>query len=156
MALGMWVGGCGPSNSVPTSVGPVATQHQRQHKHVPPHGGTPIVLGKEEFHLEMVLDEHAGKLSAYVMDGELENFVRVTAASFTVQAKLADRLEFLTFKAVTNTATGETVGDTALFEATAAWLKTNKSFDGTLTELAVRTRRFVSVEFNFPKGNDHD
>jgi hypothetical protein len=40
------------------------------HKHVhhPPHGGTPVVLGDEVYHLELVLDTPNGVLQAYVFD----------------------------------------------------------------------------------------
>jgi len=57
---------------------------------------------------------------------------------------------------VANAATGETVGDTALFEAQAEWLKTNASFDAAINELQVRGNTYANVRFNFPKGNDTD
>ena len=128
----------------------------RQHEHKPPHHGTPVVLGKEEYHVELVLDAAAGRLQAYIMDGELENFVRVPAESFAVAAMLPGKEEVLTFKAVANNATGEKVGDTALFEAQADWLKTNAAFDGVLRQLTVRGTAYENVTFNFPKGNDTD
>jgi hypothetical protein len=127
-----------------------------QHEHKPPHHGTPIVLGKEEYHVELVLDAAAGRFQAYIMDGELENFVRVPAESFAVTAKLSGQEEVLSFKAVANNATGERVGDTALFEAQADWLKTNAAFDGVLRQLTVRGTAYENITFNFPKGNDTD
>jgi len=39
-----------------------------KHEHKPPHGGAPVVLGDEEYHVELVLDAPAGKLDAYVFD----------------------------------------------------------------------------------------
>jgi hypothetical protein len=127
-----------------------------KHEHKPPHGGAPVVLGDEEYHVELVLDAPAGKLDAYVFDGELENFTRVTAASFDVTAKLPGRDEVLSFKAVPNNATGEKIGDTALFEAQADWLKTATTFDAVLKELTVKGKSYQNVAFNFPKGNDRD
>jgi hypothetical protein len=127
-----------------------------KHEHHPPHGGTPVVLGNEAYHLELVLDPVAGKLSAYVLDGEMENFVRVAAPSFEITATVAGAPHVLVFHAVADTATGETVGDTALFEASADWLKTTPAFDATLTSLAIRGTAFTAVPFNFPKGNDQD
>ena len=85
--------------------------------------GTPVVLGNEEYHVEFVLDVPSGKLQAYILDGELENFIRIQQPSFQVAAKLPDRQELLAFAAVANRATGETTGDTSLFEARADWLK---------------------------------
>ena len=154
LALPALTVGCGKTE--PPAVGNSAAPHPHPHQHVAPHGGTPVELGKEEFHLEFVLDDHAGKLSAYVLDGEMEKFIRVPAPGFTVSAKLSDRVETLNFKAVPNTATGETIGDTSLFETQADWLKTTKTFDGTLAELTIRSRRYAALDFNFPKGNDHD
>ena len=84
----------------------------------------------------------------------MDNFVRITAPSFEVTAKLPGQDQVLTFTAVPNTATGETVGDTALFEAQAEWLKTTRIFDAVLKEVTVKGTTYRDVAFNFPKGND--
>jgi hypothetical protein len=137
---------------------PAASQPPAEHKHEhkPPHGGTPVVLGNEEYHVELVLDAPAATLQAYIMDGELENFVRVTAESFEVAVQSPDQKAALLFKAIPNQATGEAVGDTALFEARADWLKFATNFDGVLRELTVRGTKYQNISFNFPKGNDPD
>lgn len=127
-----------------------------KHEHHPPHGGTPVVLGHEAYHLELVLDPVAGKLSAYVLDGEMENFVRVAAPSFEIVATAAARSQPLVLLAVPNPATGETVGDTSLFEVTADCLKATPTFDAVLTKLDIRGAAFTGVPFNFPQGNDRD
>jgi hypothetical protein len=127
-----------------------------QHEHHAPHGGTPVVLGHEACHLELVRDATAGTLTAYVLDGELEEFIRVKAASFEVVATLAGAQQLLTFRAAANAATGETVGNTSQFEAQADWLKTTPAFDATLVRLDIRGTSFTSVPFNFPRGNDRD
>jgi hypothetical protein len=127
-----------------------------RHEHKPPHGGTPVVLGHEEYHVELVLDGATGTMQAYVMDGELEEFVRVGAASFEIAAKRPGGEETLVFNAVPNRATGETVGDTSFFTAQAEWLKTAKTFDAVLKELKVKGNVYQNVAFNFPKGNDAD
>src|SRR5258708_6684476 len=100
-----------------------------KHEHHPPHHGTPVVLGDEEYHVELVLDAAAGKLQAFVLDGELENFIRIEPESFDITAKVSGRDETLALKAVANSATGEKIGDTSLFEAQADWLKTLTNFD---------------------------
>ncbi len=123
------------------------------HHHTPPHGGTAVALGKEEFHLELVLDATNATMQAYVMDGHLENYIRVTNATFNVVASTDGPPKTLTFQAVASTASGEKVGDTSLFEAKADWLKTTPKFDGVLEELTVRGKKFEKVTFNFPKGN---
>lgn len=127
-----------------------------KHEHHAPHDGTAIVLGKEEYHLEFVLDAATGKLTAYVLDGELENFIRVKAPAFEVVATVGAEKKPLTFQAIANPATGEAVGDTSQFEAQADWLKTTKAFDAELAALKIRNATFLRVKFNFPKGNDKD
>jgi hypothetical protein len=145
------VGGCNKKSPQTAPPEPV-----HKHEHIPPHHGTPVVLGKEEYHVELVLDSPAGKLQAFVLDGELENFIRVQQPSFEVSAKLPEREEVLVFRAIPNNATGETVGDTSLFETQADWLKTTSTFEGVLKELQVRGKAYQKITFNFPKGNDTD
>lgn len=113
-----------------------------------------MVLGAETYHLELVREPEAGKLTAYLLDGEMENFIRSSETSFTVDAVVNGKTNTLVFQAIANSATGETVGDTAQFEAQAAWLKTAANFDATLRQLTVRGRRFENVAFKFPRGND--
>ncbi len=130
---------------------PVAAAHH----HDPPHGGTAVTLGDEEGHLEFVRDAATGKLTAYLLKPHMTGFWRTSATQFEVAAKVGDKTETLVFKAVANAATGETIGDTAQFEAQADWLKTTERFDGTLTELNLNLpgKTFKAVAFNFPKGN---
>ena len=146
---GLGAGGCGGGD---TPAKPAEAVHH--HEHVPPHGGTAVELGHEEFHVEFVLDAAAGRLTAYVMDGELEQFVRVAVPSFEVVAQVGGAEQVLPFTAVANAATGEKAGDTSQFEAVAAWLKATTNFDATLRELTVRTQTYRAVKFNFPKGNE--
>jgi hypothetical protein len=124
-----------------------------RHHHEPPHGGTAVVLGDEEYHLEFVLDAATGRMQVYLLSAHMENFVRISAESFAVTARLGEREATLIFKAVANNATGETVGDTSLFEAQADWLSTNKSFDAVLKEITIKGKRYENVAFNFPNGN---
>jgi hypothetical protein len=126
-----------------------------QFKAVPPHGGTPVVLG-ENYKMELVLDAPAGRLEAYILDDDFENFVRTTMDSFEMTARLPGREETLMFKAVANHATGESIGDTSLFEAQADWLRTDTNFNAILKQVTVRGTTFSNIAFNFPKGNDTD
>ena len=141
--------GCGESHHEHA-----AGEKHHKHEHTPPHGGTSVVLGKEQFHLEFVLEATNGRMQAYVLDGHMEHFVRVTNATFEVAAQVDGKSQTLSFNAVATVASGETVGDTSLFEARAEWLKTATSFDGTIKTLTVRGVRFDNVTFNFPKGNE--
>jgi hypothetical protein len=140
--------GCGDRQNQPSANAPA-------HLHVdtPPHGGTPVALG-DDYQIEWVLDASARKLQAYVLDGEMENFVRIRSASFDLSVKLPDHLEVLHFEAIANPATGEKIGSTSLFEAHAVWLKTNSTFDAVLKEINVEGTLYTNVAFNFPKGNE--
>ena len=138
------------------AAGPAAVVPPAKHEHHPPHGGTPVVLGNEIYHVELVRDAATGKLSAYVLDGEMENFIRSAALSFEINATVDGQPKLLTLRALANPATGETAGDTALFETQADWLKTTKSFDGKIKSLTIRGTTFTNVDFNFPEGNDKD
>jgi hypothetical protein len=128
----------------------------RKHHHHPPHGGTPVVLGNEDYHVELVLDPSAGRLQAYILDGEMENFIRSSAPSITLEATVAGTAHGIALAAVPNPETGETVGDTSLFEAQADWLKGAAQFDGVLKAVTVRGSTYNGVKFNFPRGNDTD
>lgn len=113
-----------------------------------------MVLGDEAFHLEFVRDEEAGKLQAYVMDGHMENFIRIKAESFKVKVEGDLEPAELELKAVANDATGETVGDTSLFEVQADWLKTTTNFTASIPVFELRDQKFENVSFKFPEGNE--
>ena len=120
-----------------------------KHVHTAPHGGKLIELGEHAFNLEFVRDAATGKLTAYLLDGHAESFVRISAPSFEITATVAGAKQTLTLVAVANTATGEKVGATSQFEATADWLKTTASFEGVITSLTIRDNSFKGVSFKF-------
>lgn len=126
------------------------------HQHHPPHGGTPVVLGDEAYHVELVLDAQAGTLQAYVLDGEMEDFIRSAVPSIEIDADVDGVPHVLSLAAVANPATGETVGDTSLFQAQADWLRSAGKFDAVIRSVTIRGSTFTGVRFNFPKGNDAD
>lgn len=141
--------GCGRQ---PTTIASAPAKHERH----APHGGTPVVLGNEAYHLELVLDATTGKLQVFILDGEMENFVRSASPSFEIEATVNREKTSLVFAAVADPATGEKVGDTALFETQSDWLKTVATFDGVLKSLTIQGTTFTAIPFNFPRGNDND
>jgi hypothetical protein len=140
--------------SKPENAASPARETVHKHEHHPPHGGAPVELGKEEYHVELVRDAASGKLQAFVLDGELENFVRIAAPALEITAKVSGHEEELVFLPIPNSATGEKVGDTSLFEAQAEWVRITPAFDAVLKEITVRTKTYTNVTFNFPKGSD--
>jgi hypothetical protein len=145
-----------PTGCMKAPPAPAASGQPQRHHHHPPHGGTPVVLGDEDYHVELLLDPAAGTLQAYVFDGELENFMRSSAPSIVVEATVNGATRELVLAAVPNPETGETVGDTSLFEAQADWLRNTAQFDGVLKSITIRGSTYTGVKFNFPRGNDSD
>jgi hypothetical protein len=139
-----------------TALAGTAHDQPRPHQHHPPHGGTPVVLGDEAFHLELVRDPGAGTLRAYLLDGEMEAFVRIPATRLTLDVEREGGKATLDLLPVADLATGETVGSTSLFEVQADWLKTTDHFKGVFREVRVQDQTFKTVTFAFPEGNDED
>ena len=121
------------------------------HTHRAPHGGTLVEIGQHAYNVELVRDAAAGKLTAYVLDGHAENFIRVTMPSFELIAITGGERKPLTMRAVANTATGETVGDTSQFEAQADWLKTTGEFPGLIPSIAIRGTKFDNFALQMRK-----
>ena len=149
VALGQ--AGCGgghehdPSHAEP--------HHHEPHHHEPPHGGAGVTLGDEAAHIEFLADADTGTMIAWFFTPHMERYLRIEAKSFEVLAKLPDGEAKLTFAAVANAGTGETVGDTSQFVAKADWLAGVAGFDAVLPELTIRGTVYRNVAFNYPKGN---
>ncbi len=65
-------------------------EHDHDHEHAhgdPPHGGTLIELGEEEYHGELVHDQEAGTVTVYILDGHVENAVPIAAEEITISAQ---------------------------------------------------------------------
>jgi hypothetical protein len=137
-----WLGACGDGKP-PTP--PMA------HRHESLQGGTAVELGPHEFHLDVVHDPAAGTLRAYVMDGHMENFIRVRGESFEISAALPSGTTVLLLKAVANSATGEKVGDTSLFETREEALKNVAGFNAVLKQITIRGRNYANVAFRVGK-----
>ncbi|HEX3729453.1 MAG TPA: hypothetical protein VHV47_06590 [Opitutaceae bacterium] len=121
----------------------------------PPHGGAVVQLG-DLYCLELVRDPAQGSLEAYVLDSEMETFIRVSDPSFEIAATVAGKPQVLAFRPVANPATGETAGQTSEFTAQADWLKTADRFGAVLTRIDVRGHIYSAVAFPFPQGNRKD
>ncbi|HRP03350.1 MAG TPA: hypothetical protein PLV87_00415 [Opitutaceae bacterium] len=115
------------------------------HVHTAPHGGSLCALGDHQFNVEFVLDAMAGKLTAYALDAHAENFVRIAAPSLEIRVTTPAPSRTLILTAVANAATGETVGNTSQFEASADWLKGTANISGTLTRFEAQGTSFQNV-----------
>jgi hypothetical protein len=121
------------------------------HHHTAPHGGTLVALGDEFAHLEFVLDPTDGTLTAYVLDGEAENAVRLSGQPLDLSI---GENRTLTLEPVADELTGETVDDTATYRVTSEDLKGVEEFQGVLDSIDVKGQTFQSVSFEYPQGNE--
>jgi hypothetical protein len=115
------------------------------HAHTAKHGGVALVLGDEEYHIEFTYGETPGTLQAFFFDGEMENYMRIAAASFPALARIGEEERALVFHATANPATGETVGNTALFEAHAEWLAAKPVLTLSLASITVKSRTYTNL-----------
>ncbi|MBN9689314.1 MAG: hypothetical protein J0M24_03665 [Verrucomicrobia bacterium] len=145
--------GCG--DSTPSADTSATHSHDDVHRHSPPHGGTPVQLGNEVYHLELVPDPPANQMLAYLYDGHFHDLVMVAETNFTLQARFSNRVETLSFNRLPDPATGKRAEKSALFAARVDWLKDMVSFDGMLPSVELGGRGFTNVTFSFPKGTVH-
>jgi len=141
--------GCGDETpKPPAGASPV-------HEHHAPHGGALQVLGEEAAHVELVLDEKTGKLTAYVLDGEAEKPVRIAQDVLRLKiVGVAGVDAVVELKAVANDLTGEKIGDTSQFEGASESLRGATRFDGVLESITARGVTFKAVPIGWPGGNE--
>lgn len=111
-------------------------------------GGQLVALGDHQYNLELKFDMVRGVLQAWVLDAHAENYVRVGMTLFDVQ-EAGGLKRTITLHAQANEISGETVGDTALFEGEARWLGEVGHFDGVVKAVKVRGVDFRDVAFHF-------
>lgn len=119
------------------------------HEHVAPHGGSLVELGDELAHVELVLDPSLGRITAYVLDGEAEQPVRIAqpalVLAFDAPASLAGRR--LELKPRASVLTGERPGDASEFAVADEGLRDHGQVSGRLVEIAVRGQTFRDAAF---------
>lgn len=121
------------------------------HVHKAPHGGLLVEVGQHAYNVEFVRDADAGKLTAYILDGHAENFVRLAMPAIELTAITGGEKKALKLTAVANAATGETVGNTSQYEAQADWLKKSGEFPGTIAALEIKGTTFRDIAFYLKK-----
>ena len=149
--------GCGDSKSGHSHDGDHGHSHgtRPSHDKTLPHGGTPVLVAEDKFHLELVLDATGGKMQAYVLDGHLEGYVQVPETNFALIAKSSGSTEQLTFQRAPEPGSANVPEKSSLFESQAEWLKTAKTFEGNIPTLTLNGNTFTNILFSFPKGTRH-
>lgn len=119
-----------------------------EHEHRAPHGGTLIEIGKEFAHIELVLDRSSGAMTAYMLDGEAEESVRIAqpAIDLVVESP-APAGRVVRLEARGSVLTGETPGDTSEFGAADAAFKAGGTIKGQIAHIVVKGQAFDHVAF---------
>lgn len=141
------------SGGAPTSSRPLLDEQEkpagRLHVHKAPHGGTLVVLADEALNLELLADPATGALTAWVLDGEAENPVRITQDAIDLTLTVGGTAQAVRLDAVANALTGETQGDTSQFAGRSDSLRGAGAFSGVVRSVTVGTRAFQSVPFHY-------
>jgi hypothetical protein len=141
------------SQPAETQTAKAAASIEHAHEHKAPHNGTLVEFGEEFAHLELVLDHATGRLTAYALDGEAENAVRLKQKEIVM---VIDGTS-VKFTAVENPLTGEKAGDSSEFQSPLGAMNGKDHFSGVLNDVEIKGQTFKSITFDFPNGNDaHD
>ena len=122
---------------------------ENAHVHHAKRGGRLIEIGAHMATIEIVHDREAGTLTAFIMDGHASNPVRLDASAIPVTLTVAGEDLLLDLKPVASTLTGETIGDTSQFEATAEVLKRITKFRGSIGKVSIYDEDFTDVAFTY-------
>ena len=117
------------------------------HAHDPLYGGTLVELGDHVAHVELVLDAEAGTLTLYSLDAHAEQPVRLTDAALAVLVTLEAGETELSLAPQASTLTGETAGDTSVFQVTDPRLAGLGELRGRIPRLESRGQLFEDVAF---------
>ncbi|MDB5339660.1 MAG: hypothetical protein JWN70_5279 [Planctomycetaceae bacterium] len=123
--------------------------HDHGHHHHAPHHGSLTMLGEHVAQIELVVDAEAGKVEAYILDGEAEKPLVVDQTDLELAITLPEATEPLTLKLTPADAAKQDDG----FVAQDDKLKGVKAFKGTLTSLKIKDKAHekVAVEFDAKK-----
>jgi len=108
-----------------------------------------VELGEEFAQVELLLDPDAGSLTAYVLDGDAEESVRLKQPSLRVSLQNGNGEPDLSLElsARADILTGETVGDSSEFSVTMPSLIGRKRVKGRIADMVVKGQEFQDVQF---------
>lgn len=138
--------------------------HDHAHGKPGPHKGTIVVVAGHHAHIELVLDPAEGKLTAYILNEDVEKpetfkqdklvigFVPkgAPAAEGAKTEELTDSEE-ITLTAVSPTPEGEA----SEFTGQSDKLKGLSKFDGLVSSVTFEGKAYKEIKFEFPEGNEH-
>jgi hypothetical protein len=136
------VSGCGRDDHAPHA--------HTDHVHAAKHGGVAVELGEHEFQIEFTHGDTPGTLLAYVMDGHMNEYVRIVAPNFAGTATVDGMTFPILFEATAEPATGEKIGDSSLFTARVAGLAPQSVIDLSLRALVIKGHTYENVTVRLP------
>jgi len=121
------------------------------HAHSAKYGGTLVEVGDHVGQMEFLLDPATGKLTVYAMDGHAENPVRLAWTEFKFDVVVGDAAPVaVAALPVASPLTGETVGDSAQFEAMVEALKGAEKFKVQVPPFEYRGVQVGAMSFDYP------
>lgn len=128
---------------------PKKDDHHDEHHHHAPHHGSLTMLGDHVAQIELVVDAEAGKLEAYILDGEAEKALTVDQKELELSVTLPEAKEPLALKLAPIDAAKPEEG----FAVQNDGLKGAKALTGTLASLKIgeKTHEKIAVEFDAAK-----
>lgn len=127
------------------------------HEESAPHGGLLVGLGGDDpdAYLELLVDTTAGTLTAYVLNGEAEEFIRLKHTSLNVDLTIPDGAKpptkvALHLAGVANALTGETEEETSEYRGQSDALRGAAKLAGAFHQLTLLGNVYDSVAFAFP------
>lgn len=141
LSLVWFTSGCGdaPDAKKPKEVsgGPPKTVQTSDHDHGdPPHHGTLIELGNEEYHAELVHDEKAKTVTIYVLDSEAKKAVPIDAKEIVINLKHDGNPE--QFPLTADPDTGDPEGKSSRFVSKDAELGEDLDHKGADPQLSIK------------------
>ncbi|HEX2853509.1 MAG TPA: hypothetical protein VHO24_09740 [Opitutaceae bacterium] len=121
-----------------------------EHVHAAKHGGVAVELGEHEFQVEFTHGDTQGTLFAYVMDGHMNEYVRIEAPRFSATATIDGVASPIVFEATAEPATGEKVGDSSLFTAKLAGASARSAVDLSVPALVIKGHIYQNVAARVP------
>jgi hypothetical protein len=131
--------------------GPGSGEPAATHHHVAPHGGSLVELEHEALNLELLVDPSTGTMTAWVLDGECENAIRIPQETIDLTLALSGTAVAVRLDAVENPLTGEKKGDTSQFRGAHDGLRGAGEFDGAVRSVKVGPRAFGNVKFRYAR-----
>jgi hypothetical protein len=116
--------------------------------HLGPRGGTLVVLGNHDAHLELEFDPNSGTLTAYAMDAAVTRTIRLAQPAIAMKLQRVGRRGWFE---MTLDSTNDPSG--SVFRGTNARLAGAERFRGTILEVRTPRATFANVDFAWPSGN---